>query len=204
MGQPGYQPGHQRHPTAPQRPVTATVPVGTTPVSPSSEHSTFALITVSAKGEVFLRLGGRPTFFLDTHMTTTSIISTIAPESERMAVVDRLFGLSYVLKLEPTVFTMAEHLSSQYNGGYWQFHTLSNGGFYAAPRLVTIFDVSCDNGFEGTLSADALGIAACLYAYSHLSFGDGAFAETCATQYHLLREYMFEHAEVRAILAATD
>jgi hypothetical protein len=162
------------------------------------------LIAVSAKGEVLLGQGGRPIIFSDTYMTTTSIISTIVPESERMAVVDRLFGLSYVLKLEPMVFTMAEHLSSQYNGGYWQFHALSNGGFYAAPRVDTIFDVSCENGFEGKLSADALGLAACLYAYSHLSFGDGRLAETCATQYHLLREYMFEHIEVRAILAATD
>jgi hypothetical protein len=99
---------------------------------------------------------------------------------------------------------MAEHLSSQYNGGFWQFHEISNGGFWMSPRADTIFDVSCENGFEGKLSADALGIAACLYAYSHLSFSDGEFAATCGTQYHLLREYMFEHAEVRAILAATD
>jgi hypothetical protein len=132
------------------------------------------------------------------------ITSAIVPESERMAVVDRLFGIQYVTLLEPTVFSMAERLSSQYNGGYWQFHALSNGGFFAAPRVDTIFDVSCDNGFEGKLSADALGIAACLYAYSQLSFGDGDFAETCAQQYHLLREYMFEHLEVRAILAAID
>ena len=138
-------------------------------------------------------------------MTEIRIItSTIVPESERMAVVDRLFGLSYVLKLEPTIFSSAENLSSQYNGGFWQFQTLSNEGFYMAPRLDTIFDVSCDNGFEGKLSSDSLGIAACLYAYSQLSFGDGLFAETCAKQYHLLREYMFEHLEVRAILAAID
>jgi hypothetical protein len=137
-------------------------------------------------------------------MTSTTIIRAIVPESERMAVADRLFGLSYVLDLEPMVFTMAEHLSSQYNGGYWQFHTLSNGGFYMAPRLDTMFDVSCENGFQGKLSADALGITACLYAFSNLSFGNGDFAETCAEHYHLLREYMFEHGEVRAILAATD
>lgn len=50
--------------------------------------------------------------------------------------------------------------------------------------------------------ADALGIAACLYAYSHLSFdGDDAFVETCTVQYHLLRDYMLEHAEARRILA---
>ena len=115
-----------------------------------------------------------------------------------------LWLLSYVLRYEPTVFSMAENLSSQYNGGYWQFHTLGNGGFYMSPRLDTIFDVSCENGFEGKLSAHALGIAACLYAYSQLSFGDGEFADMCAQQYHWLRDYMLEHAEARAILAAVD
>ncbi len=138
-------------------------------------------------------------------MTETQIITnTIVPESERMATVDRLFGIHYVVTLEPTVFRMAEHLSSQYNGGYWQFHALGNGGFYMAPRLDTIFDVSCENGFAGKLSADALGMAACLYAFSNLSFDGGKFAEACADHYHLLREYLFQHAEVKAILAAID
>jgi hypothetical protein len=137
-------------------------------------------------------------------MTDIHITSTTVPEQQRMAVVDKLFGLSYILKLEPTVFQMAENLSSQYNGGFWQFHTLSNGGFYAAPRVDTIFDVSCENGFEGKLSSDAFGLAACLYAYSHLSFSDGNFAETCAEHYHLLRPFTIEHPEARAILAATD
>jgi len=54
------------------------------------------------------------------------------------------------------------------------------------------------------MTADALGIVACLYAYSNLSFGDGEFAQTCAEHYHLLREYMFEHPEVQLILAAID
>lgn len=43
------------------------------------------------------------------------------------------------------------------------------------------------------------------YAYSNLSFTDGnAFAQTCARQYHLLRDYAMDHAEVGAILGATD
>lgn len=132
------------------------------------------------------------------------ITSQLVPESERMAVVDKLFGIQYVLKLEPTVFSMAENIAPAYNGAYWNFHTISNGGFYLAPRGNTIFAVTCENGFEGKLSADALGIASCLYAYSHLSFGDGAFAETCADQYHLLQEYMFQHPEAKFILRAID
>jgi hypothetical protein len=132
------------------------------------------------------------------------ITSQSVPTSERMAVVDKQFGIQYVLKLEPIVFRMAENIAPAYNGAYWNFHTISNGGFYMAPRADNIFAVSCENGFEGKLSADALGIASCMYAYSHLSFGDGVFAETCADQYHLLREYMFQHSEVKAILNTVD
>ena len=91
-----------------------------------------------------------------------------------------------------------------YKGGYWDFHTLSNGGFYMAPAEDRVFRVACDNMFEGDLSADALGITSCLYAYSHLSFTDGMFARVSARHYHRLREHMFEHPEVAAILGATD
>jgi hypothetical protein len=73
-----------------------------------------------------------------------------------------------------------------------------------APDVDRGFEVSCENGFEGTLSADALGITACLYSYSHLSFGEGTFAEVCAEQYHLLRECAMDHPEVGAILSAID
>jgi hypothetical protein len=137
-------------------------------------------------------------------MITKSITNTIVPESERLAFVDRLFGISYVIKLEPTVFTMTERIAPEYSGAYWMFHALGNGGFYMSPRFDTEFSISCENGYEGKLSPDALGITACLYAFSHLSFGDGRLAETCAEQYHLLREYLFEHAEAKAILRATD
>lgn len=143
------------------------------------------------------------------------IAKRLVPEAERMACVDKLFGIRYVLKLEPTVFGFAERLAEKYQGGYWEFYELNNGGFYMAPR-VSIgdeldggFQVSCDNGFEGQLSADALGITACLYAYSHLSFGDGVpgtgrLAPVCADQYHLLRAFMFGHTEATGILGAID
>ena len=115
-----------------------------------------------------------------------------------------LFGVQFPLRLEPTIYTMADRLAPAYSGALWSFYALSNQGFYMAPATDTIFDVNCENGFDGKLSADALGITACLYAYSHLSFGEGEFAQTCAQHYHLLRDFMMEHAEARAILRATD
>jgi len=50
-----------------------------------------------------------------------------------------------------------------------------------------------------------LGITACLYAYSQLSFTAGPdFAELCADQFHLLREYALDHPEAEAILGVID
>ena len=125
-------------------------------------------------------------------------------DDERVDFVHALFGLNFPFRLEPSVFSMADRLAENYNGGYWQFYALGNGGFYMAPDVDHDYRVVCENGFEGALSSDAFGITACLYAYSQLSFGVGAFAETCAEQYHLLREYAMDHPEVGAILAAID
>lgn len=137
-------------------------------------------------------------------MTTPTIINTIVPESGRLNIVDNLFGMAYMLKLEPAVFNIAEALAEAYTGGYWEFHDLSNGGFYMAPRHDTEFSVSCENGFEGKLSPDAFGVTVCLYAFSELSFRGDRLAQTCAKQYHMLREYVAEHPEASAIYRAID
>lgn len=143
-------------------------------------------------------------FFFGHTMITKSITNTIVPESERLAFVDRLFGIQYVLKLEPTVFTMAERIAPDYTGAYWIFHALGNGGFYMAPRFDTEFSISCENGYEGKLSPDALGITACLHSFSHFSFGDGRLEQVCAEQFNLLRAFVLEHPEAKAVLRATD
>lgn len=109
------------------------------------------------------------------------------------------------MQLEPAIFGFASRLSPTYRGGYWEFYELDNGGFYMAPDDDESFVVRCENGYQGTMSADALGITACLYAYSRLSFVAGdAIGEVYARQYHLLREYMMEHSEATAIFGATD
>jgi hypothetical protein len=127
----------------------------------------------------------------------------LVPEDQRMAVTERLFGIHFPLQMEPVIYGITDRMAGEYNGGYWDMFTLSNGGFYMAPSGDDVFHVTCDNMFDGDLSADALGITACLYAYSHLSFS-GDFAREYALHYHRLREFMFEHPEVKAILGATD
>ena len=140
-------------------------------------------------------------------MTQTSlslITRELVPEDRRLYTTERLFGIHFPLQMEPVIYGITDRMAADYHGGYWEMYTLSNNGFYMTPSDDRTYRVSCDNMFEGDLSADALGITACLYAYSHLSFSNGRFARVSACHYHRLREFMFEHPEVRAILGATD
>ena len=138
-------------------------------------------------------------------MTQSTITRLQVSDKQRIQHTANLFGLHFPLHIEPAVFSMASNIAKEYNGAYWEFYALINGGFYMAPCSDQSYQVSCENGYQETLSPDALGITACLYAYSHLSFSSyQAFAEICAKHYHWLREYMLEHKEASAILSAID
>ena len=139
-----------------------------------------------------------------TQSSLNLVTRELVPEDQRMTITEKLFGIHFPLQLEPVIYGITERMAKDYNGGFWEFYILSNNSFYMAPSDDRTYHVVCDNMFEGDLSADALGITSCLYAYSNLSFSGGNFARECARHYHLLREYMFEHPEVREILGATD
>jgi len=135
----------------------------------------------------------------------TPIYCELVADDRRVQHAATLFGLDFPLRLEPCVFGMASRLSSTYDGGYWLFHSLSNGGYYMSPDGPSTFAVVCENGFSSSVSADAFGLTVCLYAYSHLSSAcaDG-LGERCSQHYHLLRDFALEHAESDAILRAID
>lgn len=147
----------------------------------------------------------------------TTITSKLLTNKQRQDYPAKVFGgLTFPFMVEPTVFNCAALLVPTYRGGYWEMYRLSNDGFYMAPSCHSTYLVNSPNGYEGQLSPDALGICACLYTYSHLSFpsrgqqGDAvgehwtSLQETCSHQYHLLRDYAMDHPEVIGILAVID
>ena len=141
---------------------------------------------------------------MNTQASLLPVTRELVPEDQRLAITEQLFGMAFPLQLEPVVYGVTDRMTGDYTGGYWNFYTLSNGGFYMAPSEIRVFHVKCQNMYEGDLSGDALGITACLYAYSNLSISLSDIAREYARHYQLLREYMVEHAEVSAIVAATD
>jgi hypothetical protein len=135
----------------------------------------------------------------------TPFTRTLIPEDQRLVVTAELFGAHFPLQIEPVIYGITERMAEDYHGGYWLMYTLENGGFYMAPDGDQVFAVSCDNYFIGELSADALGLAAALYSFSHCSFSrNEAFGRVCASHYHWLRAYMYDHPEVASILGAID
>ncbi len=138
-------------------------------------------------------------------MTTEQVVAYPVTEDGRLEHIALTFGSRFPLQIEPLIYDLTAELAPAYDGGYWEFYSLSNNGFYMAPSIDETFAVACPNGFAETMTADALGITVCLYAYSHLSFsGNDELAQMCAGHYHLLREFMMDHSEAGKILRATD
>ena len=98
------------------------------------------------------------------------ILRTKIANNQRIQQANALFGSSFPMQLESLIYDLASNMSTDYNGGYWEFFILNNDGFYMAPGSGGPYKVSCVNGYEGKLSADAFSITVCLYAYSLLSF----------------------------------
>ena len=137
--------------------------------------------------------------------TNNLITRQLLTGAQRVEHTAALFGIRFPTYIESFVFDSASSLSEDYDGGLWDFYSLSNGGFYMAPSASEFFEVFCANGFEERLSADAFGITACIYGYSLLSFSvSPEFGDVCARHYHWLREYLDQHVESSPILRAID
>jgi hypothetical protein len=136
-------------------------------------------------------------------LISTSVTASLVASNNRLSFLPSFFGPRLMLRGENLVYTWLERLSRNYNGGYWHFYTLSNGGFYMAPAYDKPLRVSVEgNWFEGELSADAAGIVATLYALCQLAEETGN--DRIIDLYHLLREYLDDHPEGGLIFSAID
>jgi hypothetical protein len=118
-----------------------------------------------------------------------------------MNTLPRHFGRN-MMRVEDAVYDYMRQLVREYSGGFWHFYDLSNGGFYMSPQIERVNLEVAGNGYSGQMSADAAGITACLFAFSHLSFR--IQNDVIARHYYQLLDFALEHAEAAGILAAID
>lgn len=132
-----------------------------------------------------------------------SILSSRVPHNRRLPILPTYFPNTFMV-VENSVYAFMERLCKKYSGGFWEFHELSNGGFYMSPDFKGLWhvEVPFGNGYAGKMSSDAIGITVCLYVYSFMSedHPEANFGEL----YWHLRNYAYEHKEVAAILNAID
>lgn len=142
--------------------------------------------------------------------STIAITGEVIAEESRMQFATAMFKSPFSFpKLEGIVFSQTSKFCAKYKGGYWEYVSLSNGGFYMYPRIGDVgekFDVcNADNYGESVITADALGIVVTLIALSHLSFAlNGSDLEKVCDLHALLMDYYCEHAESEAIAVLID
>ena len=138
-----------------------------------------------------------------THPITASLVAI----EKRPEVFFQHFG-PMCISIERHIYTWMRNLCPTYNGGFWEFSQLSNGGFFMEPCVKGPLYMCClGNGFDGSLSSQAAGIVACLFAYSHLSHHDkltDTQRNTLIEHFHSLRNFAGEHPEAALIFAAID
>ena len=138
---------------------------------------------------------------------TSPVTASLVASDRRLDFLPTYFGPSLMLRGEAFVYNWMRRLSDDYDGGFWNFYELSNGGFYLAPTLPARLWIEVEsNGYDGEMSADAAGIVATLFALGQLFAGNRASREMDALidRYHFLREFAMDHAERSEIFQAID
>ncbi|QPI75525.1 antirestriction protein [Sphingobium sp. Cam5-1] len=129
--------------------------------------------------------------------------ATLVPDDRRSGFIPTLFGRRNFFKGETLLYGFMDRLSPDYSGGYWQFYKAGGQPLYLAPTGRERLRICCAaNGYEGEVSADAAGIIATLFTFSHLSFEveDDHVAEA----FHRLRDHALDHPEAAEIFGAID
>jgi hypothetical protein len=134
--------------------------------------------------------------------TLARITSSVVPDELRLNVLPRYLGRHF-LQGEALVYGWAARLCHTYDGGFWNFFTLSNGGFYMGPANLGRVHVRWHlNGYNDTMGADAFGIVVTLFALCHLA--EKTRDDVIINRYHELRTFATQHVEAANILRVID
>lgn len=98
------------------------------------------------------------------------ILATPVPGKSRLATLPKKFPKHFQV-YENRVFQFADRLIENYDGGYWEFIELDNGGFFMSLNVKNPLIVSSPfgNHFKDELSPEAGSIVVNLFVYAYLS-----------------------------------
>lgn len=137
---------------------------------------------------------------------TDKITASVVSEQDRIDFLPALFG-PHFLAGEDWIYSYARVFCADYRdqgGGYWEYVALSNGGRYARP-VTDLPEVSVSvrlNQYRGSMSPDAFGIVATIYALA--TVWEKTRQDELVDAMDLLKDFAVDHAERWKIVGAID
>lgn len=130
--------------------------------------------------------------------------AVVVPDERRLEFLPMLFGRSLLIVAESAVYSFMERLSPlDYGGGCWDFYEHEEKPLFMAPRSKKRFRITGEiTRFRGDVSAEAAGIIATLFTFSHLSFQYQS--ERLSGGYAQPHTYCADHSEAAEIFQAID
>lgn len=131
-----------------------------------------------------------------------SINASIVPSRLRPGTLPKRFPHLYLV-FEMSVFNYMDTFVKSYQGGYWEYINLSNGGFYMSFKSDESFLVEVtSNDFAEIMSADAASLIANLFIYRRLA--NQHKLDYLIEGFHALRQFSLNHPESILILSAIN
>ncbi|EOG8283746.1 antirestriction protein [Salmonella enterica subsp. enterica serovar Newport] len=129
-------------------------------------------------------------------------------ESDRLSFLPYMFGTDFMLA-ELQVYALAKQWMPEYNGGFWHFIRLPDGGGYMMPDCGRVHMINGENWFDRTVSADAAGIILTSLAINRRCWTHHDCGNAALTHLYMLRDtqlwnHIVFHPECNAIYAALD
>lgn len=129
-------------------------------------------------------------------------------ESDRLSFLPYLFGDDFMIA-EMQVYALARKMITGYEGGFWHFIRLPDGGGYMMPDCGPVHLTNSENWFDSTVSADAAGIILTSLAinrrlWAHHACGHAALTHLFRARDAQLWSHIEFHPECNAIYAALD
>ena len=111
------------------------------------------------------------------------------------------------LEFQNSAYFFAQRLIEGYDGGYWEFYHLSNGGLMMEWDKSDNITVNSPNGSSAEVDAETASIVINLIALSDLSFAlqaDSNSLSQVVNGFHALREFALQHPHSTTILKLID
>ncbi|WP_287003973.1 antirestriction protein [Sphingobium sp.] len=128
----------------------------------------------------------------------------LVPEERRDFFLPAMFGSTLLIVAENAVYTLMQRLAPcDYDGGLWNFYERDGQALFLAPTCKPRLRIgSSITEYRGEVSAEAAGIIATLFTFSHLSFHYES--QLLVDGYHRLYACLAEHPEAVDIFQAID